>query len=392
MMESVAEEATGASGDVDRRKSAALARESLKVRKETRLVSDFQAAREILRSAKVRQAGAGAELLDISDPAEVGIFYLDGEAHKRKRGAVAKYFTLKAIETRYRDIMERTTETLLEGFRAAGSGKLDALGFQLAVAVAAEIIGLDHRDLEGLARRIEATLSGPNDRVPVRPADDPAIIAFFEIDVRPAIEARRGQRGEDVISRLLDEGWSDGAILTEVLAYAIAGMLTTREFITMAAWYLFERPDLRARFCAGTRDVQFAILEEILRLEPIVAVVTRRAVEDIDLPACGHIPAGTLMAIDVRAANMDEGATGPCPHRVDPDRSSTTAAGSGFMSFGDGNHRCPGAQLSFHEVRIFLDRLFRLPGLKLDSGPRVEWYRCIQSYELHDALISCERG
>jgi len=146
-----------------------------------------------------------------------------------------------------------------------------------------------------------------------------------------------------------------------VLAYSIAGMLTTRELIVMAAWYLFEQPALRERFQGGGRDVQFGILDEILRLEPIVAVLARRVVEDIDTPACGHIPAGTLVAIDIRATNLDEAAAGACPHRIDPDRAGGAAAGSGFMSFGDGSHRCPGAQLSLHEARLFLEKLLAVP-------------------------------
>jgi cytochrome P450 len=165
-------------------------------------------------------------------------------------------------------------------------------------------------------------------------------------------------------------------------------MLTTRELIVMAAWYLFDRPDLRARFTAGDDEAQFAIIDEILRLEPTVAVVAREVVEDIDTPACGHIPAGTLVAVDIRAANLDEAAIGACPHAVDPARPESF--GSGYMSFGDGPHRCPGAQLSLHEVRLFLDRLFAVSGLQLERAPRLDWFRPVYSYELHDAVISCD--
>jgi len=374
----------------DRRKSAALAREMVRVGRATRVIGDYQAAREILRSSKVRQAGAGTREIDTTKTDEVGIFYLDGEEHRRKRATIARYFTLRAIETRLRAIIEATSERLLAELRTTGRGQLDAIGFRLAVAVAAEVIGLDHSDLDGLAARVEGTLTGPNDRVPVRPNDDPAIIAFFETDVAPAIAARRAAREEDVISRLIDDGWSDRAILTEVLGYAIAGMLTTRELIVMAAWYLFEQPALRARFETGGEQAQFAILEEILRLEPIVAVVARELVEDIDTPACGHIPAGTLVAIDIRAANLDEAATGACPHAVLADRPPGTAAGTGYMSFGDGNHRCPGAQLALHEARLFLEKLLAIPGIRMAREPSLDWFRPVYSYELHDAVIACD--
>src|SRR5690348_1340567 len=193
----------------DRRKSAALAREMTRVGRATRVIGDYQAAREILRSSKVRQAGAGTRDIDLSKTDEVGIFYLDGEEHRRKRATIARYFTLRTIETRFHAIIEETSDRLLDEVRATGRGQLDAIGFRLAVAVAAEVIGLDHRDLDGLAARVEATLTGADDRVPVRPNDDPAIIAFFATDVAPAIAARRGERQEDVISRLIDDGWSD---------------------------------------------------------------------------------------------------------------------------------------------------------------------------------------
>jgi cytochrome P450 len=375
----------------DQRKSAALAREKVRVGRSTRVIGDYQAARELLRSGKVRQAGAGAGLIDTRNADEVGIFYLDGEEHRRKRATIAKYFTLRAIETRYRTIMERTSDCLLAAFMAEGRGCLDAIGFRLAVAVAAEIIGLDHSDLDGLAARVQATLTGPDDRVPVRPGDDPAVRDFFAIDVQPAIAARRDTRQEDVISRLIDDGWSDRAILTEVLGYSIAGMLTTRELIVMAAWYLFEQPVLLERFRNGGEGEQFAILEEILRLEPIVAVVARQVTEDIDTPACGHIPAGTLVAVDIRAANLDEAATGACPYKVRADRPDGTAAGTGYMSFGDGSHRCPGAQLALHEARLFLEKLLAVPGIRLESEPSLDWFRPVYSYELHNAVIACNR-
>jgi len=61
------------------------------------------------------------------------------------------------------------------------------------------------------------------------------------------------------------------------------------------------------------------------------------------------------------------------------------------MSFGDGPHRCPGAQLSFHEARIFFEKLFAVPGIKLEKVPSIHWYRPISGYELHDALITCDK-
>jgi cytochrome P450 len=382
-----------AEGPADGRKTAALAAGSMSASTRARLITDFAAAREILRSPKVIQAGAGAGAMDHSQPEEVPIFYIDGEPHRRRRSVIAKYFTLKAIESRYQPIMERTADRLLADFAKEGTGRLDKIGFRFAVAVAAEIIGLDHSDLEGITRRIEATINTDEDaKRAVKNTQDEAIAAFYATDVQPAIDARRNDRRDDVISRLLDEGCSDWFIRTEVRGYAFAGMMTTREFIVMAAWYFFEQPALLERFRAADKDEQLAIVEEILRLEPIVGYLRRRVVEDIDSPLCGHIPAGATVTIDIRAANMDEAATGACPHLVDPHREKATAPGSGFMSFGDGPHRCPGAQLSLHEARTFLDRMVRLPGVRMEAKPRAVWFKPISSYELYDAVVACDKA
>ena len=49
-----------------------------------------------------------------------------------------------------------------------------------------------------------------------------------------------------MISQLLQQGFDDLEILTEALTYAAAGMATTREFVTVAAWHLLDEPDLRS--------------------------------------------------------------------------------------------------------------------------------------------------
>ncbi|MDO4239627.1 MAG: hypothetical protein Q4D18_05300, partial [Micrococcus sp.] len=62
-----------------------------------------------------------------------------------------------------------------------------------------------------------------------------------------------------------------------------AGMVTTREFLQMAAWHLFDRPALRERCLAAPGPERQAILLEVLRLEPVVAHLFRRAAQDLDL-------------------------------------------------------------------------------------------------------------
>jgi cytochrome P450 len=383
----------------DDRKSARLAAERFSTEPGAQVTGSFAFSREVLRSGSMRQAGAGADQLKLEDPSQLPVFYLDGEPHRRKRAAIARFFTPKAIATRYREVMERSTDTLLSSLRTSGSAQLDDISFQLAVAVAADIVGLTQSDQVGMAARINATLTsgfthrrGRVGRLLGGLAKRYHGLTFFLRDVRPAIAARRKQRAEDVISHLLDEGYSDQAILIECMTYAAAGMVTTREFIVMAAWHLFERDALRERFLTGGEADQFAILEEILRLEPVASVLHRRAAEPTESATAGTVPIGRVIAIDIRAANSDESVTGPCPYQLDPDRARRMKTLGSYMSFGDGNHRCPGAQVALHETRVFLDRLLRLPGIRLEREPELRWCDELGSYELRQARVVCDRS
>jgi cytochrome P450 len=205
--------------------------------------------------------------------------------------------------------------------------------------------------------------------------------AFYVRDVRPAILARRNQPREDVISHLIAEGYNDRSILTECFTYGAAGMATTREFITMAAWHMFERPELATRFRETDEVGRLAILEEILRLEPVVGTLYRQRDSDAQ-----------PIALDIRAANSDADAVGACPHSIDPDRELAPRVGGAGLAFGDGPHRCPGSGVALLEAAIFLDRLLRVPGLRLLSPPNVGWNPLITGYELRGCRIGCVAG
>ena len=84
------------------------------------------------------------------------------------------------------------------------------------------------------------------------------MLGFYVHDITPALRARRKAPGDDILSELIARRASWRMILTECMTYAAAGMVTTREFIVMAAWHLFERPELRADFLAGDEARQFA--------------------------------------------------------------------------------------------------------------------------------------
>jgi cytochrome P450 len=383
----------------DDRKSAKLAERNAKLESGTELVRSFALARGILRSAYALQDGHGAEQVNVGNPDHLPVFYLDGERHRERRAALKGFFTPAAVVNRYRPVMERATDDLLARLRASGTARLDEIAFELAVAVAAEIVGLTESGARPMANRLshllKAAFSGRTGWGPVglfnRIGRAYWGYRFLVNDVRPAVRARATQRRDDVISQTLDKGYSERAIMVECLTYGTAGMLTTREFIVMVAWHLFDRPALRDRFLAATDEGQLLILQEILRLEPVAGFVQRRAAEDFEA-ASQSLRAGSHFTIDLRAANTDESAVGACPHMLDPDRAARLGENGTFMSFGDGTHRCPGWQVALHETRVFIDRLLRVPGIRMEREPDMTWNPIVSGYELRNAIVACSRG
>jgi cytochrome P450 len=358
-------------------------------------VQDYAAARALLRSTDTRQAGFGAEhATRMEGRMRKPVLFRDGVEHREHRRQTARFFTPRRVDTAYRSLMNRLADQECDALRRRGSADLSQLTFRLAVAVAAEVVGLD-AGRGGLARRLESFF----DRVPDGSAGLTAkavydrvrtsvtMGSFYWRDVRPAIAARRAERRDDLISHLIDEGCTNGEILGECVTFAAAGMITTREFITLVAWHLFGDDDLRASYVDGDEKHRIAILHEILRLEPVVANLARTTTADIPLGTV-TIPAGVRVDIGVAAANLDTDAVGSDPGAVCPGRPKADGVADAGLSFGDGAHRCPGAYIAIQETDIFLTKLFAMPGLRMVQEPRVGIRPEIASYELSGLRIA----
>lgn len=360
-------------------------------------VSTLEEGRRILRSPAAVQAGFKAELLEARASRGRGrppILYMEGEEHRRHRAATARFFAPRVVASDYAELMGRISERLVAKLLRRGRARLDDLSLELSVEVASAIIGLTESGRRGMGRRLDAFFT----QTPVEPPRGPLaavaqlrgafrMLNFFWRDVKPAIRARRRAPRADVVSHLLAEGYGDGDILVECFTYGAAGMVTTREFVTMAGWHLLDRPELRARFIAADLAGRTAILEEILRLEPVVGVIYRRPAEDASTAAGCPVPHGALAAIDVRAANLDPQAYGADAARLRVDREAPRGATTG-LAFGDGAHRCPGAQVALQETAIFLAALLSRAEVRLERAPRVGWNPLITGYELRGAWLT----
>jgi len=369
-------------------------------------VHGFEEARTVLRSSATRQAGFNAEQLEkIPGVTNKPILYMEGKAHQQQRKQTARFFTPKTVSSSYRQFMETLADQFVNELKRKKRVDLSQLSLKLAVQVAAQVVGVTNSRLPGMDRRLDAFFQqqpSSQEMIPLlrwKPFTrlrqlfhQRHVLAFYWLDVRPAIRARKRQAEEDVISHLISQNYTDAEILTECITYAAAGMVTTREFISIAAWHFLERPELRDRYLTTPEEERLEMLHETLRLEPVVGNLYRRATADIPLESQGKkvvIPEGDMMNIHIYAANVDETVVGEEPLALCPGRPiQGERIPSMIMGFGDGHHRCPGSYLAIQETDIFLHRLLTLDSLHMERTPILNWNELTTGYEIRNFIIA----
>ena len=356
------------------------------------------AAREILQArSATTQAGFTAEAIPKGRLKHHPILVSDGPLHDEQRSKVGRFFAPKVVAARYTALMEECAERLLAQAEREGSVRLEELALLYTVEVTAEAVGLTNSSVPAMARRLVSFFNQPpfditrddlgrSRRDWMRAAWNGLlpVLRFYVADVRPAIRARRRQPRQDVISHLIGEGYTNADILVECVTYGTAGMVTTREFIAMAAWHLLSDDALRQRYLAAEQAERFAILNEIIRLEPVVGHLYRRVQQPMSFNDEGEIYAadpGDLIDLFIRPANADAATVGPQPLQLCPQRPLPVGVNESVLSFGHGAHRCPGQPMAILESDVLLRRLFARDVVVL-AEPTIGWDDLIAGYTL----------
>jgi hypothetical protein len=264
---------------------------------------------------------------------------------------------------------------LLDAFADRGSFDLVAeFAAPLPIVVIAEMLGVDPADMAQFKHWSDARAHAFNPaRTPEQTAELKAAGQELNDYFVRAIDARRGRRGNDLISLLVAaEEAGDRLSAREIVITCnlllIAGNLTTTDLIGNGVLALLRHPDQLANLCAHPELVPHAV-EEMLRYDPPVVQVARFALEPLEIGG-REVQAGQTMTCSLLAAGHDP-ALHSDPHHFDIERADTT-----HLAFGGGAHFCLGAPLARAEAQTAIATLFeRFPSLQLDPEHAVEHKR-----------------
>lgn len=188
---------------------------------------------------------------------------------------------------------------------------------------------------------------------------------------REALERRRRDPGDDLVSRLLRSDVEGRMLSTdELVSFMVlvlgAGIDTTIHLLSKSLLLLAERPELLARL-RSERTLIPSFVEEILRFDPPTHALPRITTRDVRFET-ETIPAHSIVLLLIASANRD-----PAQY-PDPDVFELERAARGTLAFGHGPHLCIGAALARFEARLALESIFdRFVGFERDAAAPVEW-------------------
>jgi cytochrome P450 len=281
----------------------------------------------------------------------------DPPDHTRLRRLLTAEFTPRRV-AELRPRITEYAESLVDGFAQRGRADLmAAFANQLPAMVIADLLGVPASDRENFRAWAAGSLLPQHD-----PRQRTAVTSMG-VYLAEAIERKRAEPGEDLLSALIadrdEDRLSESELLGAAILLMIAGHETTVNLIGNGVLALLNHPDQLDLLRRDPGLIPEAV-EELLRYDgPVERATTRYCAEDMEI-AGTLIPAGSVVFVALGSADRDPEAF------PDPDRLDVRRNPRGHLGFGHGIHFCLGASLARLEGQIAFETLLRrLPGLAL---------------------------
>ncbi|HUS42893.1 MAG TPA: cytochrome P450 [Ilumatobacteraceae bacterium] len=274
------------------------------------------------------------------------MFTNEGDAHHRLRRLAARVFTPRSIE-RHRSLAARLADERMATLVADGGGDLVAALVDVPITVICTLIGVPDHQIGDFVEYGDALspVFGLMDPEQVAVAER-AVVGLMR-DVEMMIDSRRTQRGDDLISGLLDaeeqgDRLTHDEVVTMVGNLIVGGHDTTSGQVSCSLLTLLRHPDVLAALRVDTALAP-AVANETIRFEPSITIVPRTVLEPLEIGGVER-PVGSMVFLASASASRDEAIWGD-PDIFRPTRFIEPDAPK-LLSFGSGPHYCLGAALA----------------------------------------------
>ena len=292
---------------------------------------------------------------------------LEPPRHTRLRRLVSKAFTRRSSEA-FRPRLEAAADRILDQVLKKGSMEaISQFAAPIPVAMIAELMGIpgdDHAKLLDWSHAIVKVFD-QNVTEAEGLAADRATKDFVEY-LESLLEQRRGHRGDDLISAMLEvEESGDTLTDEEIVGTSIltlnAGHEATVHAIGNGLLALATSPDQYRSLHQGEVSISSAV-DELLRFDSPLQMFERWVLEDTELE--GHrLAAGSKVGLLFGSANHDPQVFGPGADLLELSRTPNP-----HVSYGAGLHFCVGAPLATVELEAAFARLAkRVRGIELEE-------------------------
>lgn len=301
-----------------------------------------------------RVAGIGLALFDVMGVPDGDLrrwysrlmFTNDGDAHHRLRRLAARAFTPRSVE-RHRALAAELAAARLGELVDAGGGDLVEVFSEVPIRVICRLLGVPDGAVDDFVAYGDALspVFGLMDAEQIQRAE--SAVADLITDVERMIAARADERGDDLISALLDaEEAGDRLTHDEVVLMVgnliVGGHDTTASQIGCSLLALLRHPDGLEVLRVDPASAG-AVVEETIRFEPSIGFVPRTLVEPVEIGGVER-PVGMLLFLSSASTSRDPDVWED-PDSFRPLRFAEAGAPK-LLAFGSGPHYCLGAALA----------------------------------------------
>jgi cytochrome P450 len=279
------------------------------------------------------------------------ILGMHGKQHHDHRSLVSKAFKQSALTQWEPEVIDPICDQLVDEFK--NDGKVDlvkAVTFEFPTRVTAALLGLPQEDLE-MFRRLSLELISITDDIEAGLNASIQLGTYFQEQV----DQRRSKMTDDVIGDLVaaeidGEKLTDEAIISFLRLLLPAGLETTYRSSGNLLQLLLTHPEQLGAL-QQNRDLIPAAIEEGIRYETPLVLVTRNTTRDVELRGV-TIPEGAQVNLCMGSANRDES------RWTDADRFDIRRPRRAHIAFAGGIHSCLGMHLARVETKAMLTSLF----------------------------------